>query len=144
MRWMVVNATLLTVLVGAVGAAQVLDRSPVQIDSTVERYARAVEAQDLEAAIIELSPAARDLWTPWVAEQLGNIYQVRAVSIRAPSPLDRLIRGTLGQPTEATVVMDVNRGYPEFFFQPSTRVSLEQHDGRWYLAEPLLSRESVE
>lgn len=144
MRWLLVNATLLTVLVGAIGAAQALDRSPGQIDATVERYARAVEAQDLEAAVTELSPAGRERWAPWVAEQLGNIYEVRAVSIRAPSLVARFARGMPGLPTEATVIMDVNRGYPDFFFQPSTRVSLEQRDGRWYLAEPLLARESVQ
>lgn len=144
MRWLVVNGILIALLVGTIATAQVLDRTASQIDATVERYARALESQDLNAALLELAPATRERWAPWVAEQLGNIYEVRAVSIRAPSPLDRLARGTPGLPTQATVIMDVNRGYPEFFFQPATRVSLEQRDGRWYLAEPLLARESIE
>ena len=34
--------------------------------------------------------------------------------------------------------MDVNRDSPDQFYQPTTRVDVEQVDGRWYLAAPLL------
>jgi hypothetical protein len=36
-------------------------------------------------------------------------------------------------------MLDVDRGYPDEFYQPTTRVPVEQVDGRWYLVEPLLA-----
>jgi hypothetical protein len=46
-----------------------------------------------------------------------------------------------GGPTAVTVVIDVDRGFPDEFFQGTSTVSLEQSDGRWYLAAPLLATE---
>lgn len=141
MRLVLLNAALLILLAGIIGAEQLLDGAPPRIQATVERYARAMEAQDLQAALAEIEPSDRPRWTAWVESQLGNIYEVKSVAVREPSGLDRILAGASGTPTEASVAMDVNRGYPDFFFQPTTRVGVVQTDGRWYLAEPLLARE---
>lgn len=141
MRLVLLNGALLFLLAGIIGAEQLLDRAPASINATVERYARAMEAQDLQAALSEIAPDERSHWTSWVEGQLGNIYEVKSVAVRAPSIMDRLVAGAPGTPTEATVAMDVNRGYPDFFFQPTTRVGLVEAEGRWYLAEPLLARD---
>ena len=85
----------------------------------------------LDGALAELAPEARAGWAEWVAGQLGNIYEVRTVSVRAPSALAR--------PIEATAVMEVNRDYPDERYSASARVPVEQVDGRWYLTRPLLA-----
>jgi hypothetical protein len=36
------------------------------------------------------------------------------------------------------VVLDINRGFDDEFYEPTTRVPVEQVDGRWYLSRPLL------
>ena len=36
--------------------------------------------------------------------------------------------------------MDVNRDFPDDFYQPTARVNVEEVDGRWYLAAPLLAK----
>lgn len=141
MRLVLLNTALLSLLAGIIVAEQLLDRAPPRISATVERYARAMEAQDLQAAVAEIAPADRPGWTAWVESQLGNIYEVKSVAVREPSGLDRILAGASGTPIEVTVAMDVNRGYPDFFFQPTTRVGVVEADGRWYLAEPLLARE---
>ncbi len=134
-----VNAALLAAIAAVIVLVQVVDRHSPAVDRTVRRYAAAMAAQDLEGARAEVAPHARDAWTWFIAEQLGNIYDVTAVSVRSPSVLDRLLRGAPGLPFEATVRMDVNRGYPELFYQPTERVGLHCADGRWYLAAPLLA-----
>jgi hypothetical protein len=136
-------------LVASVGVAivgvQVLDRPAGQVDGSVRRYALAVGAGDLEAAVQEIAPPERDRWRAWINGQLGNIYDVRGVAVRSPSLLERLTaRAASSAPSEVTVALDVNRGYPDEFYQPTTRVPLEQVDGRWYLAEPLLAPEADE
>ena len=35
--------------------------------------------------------------------------------------------------------LDVNRDFPEDFYQPTARVPVEEFEGRWYLARPLLA-----
>ncbi len=137
-----VNGLLLLATAGAIGAVQLLDRTPLAIESAVLRYATAVTYADREAALAELAPDVRDTWAPWVELRLGDRYDVRAVSVRAPSMLDRLLRGVPGTPSEATVVLDVNREVPGAFYQPSTRVPVAQVAGRWYLVQPLLAPES--
>lgn len=133
------NGVVLTLMAAAVLSAQLQDRSSAPILASVERYAHAMAALDLPAAREEIAPAARVEWDWFLAEQLGNIYEVQSISIRSPSLLDQWLHGDPPMPFEATVRLDVNRGYPDFFYQPTTRVPLRQVDGRWYLAEPLLA-----
>jgi hypothetical protein len=128
------------VLVAALGLAilgvQVLDRSAAQVDGSVRRYATAVTSADLDAALEEIAPRERARWREWIAGQLGNIYEVRGVAVRSPS---LLARARPSAPSEVTVALDVDRGYPDEFYQPTTRVPVELVDGRWYLIEPLLA-----
>ena len=141
--WLVlVDGLLLVLIAGAVGATQLLDRDPPAVEAAVRRYAVAVARQDLAGATAEIAPADQARWSPWIAGQLGNVYEVRGVAVRAPSLLDRLLRHEPGQPTEVSVSMDVNRGYPDEFYQPTTRVPVTRVNGRWCLGEPLLAPEA--
>ena len=130
---------LLAAVALAIVGVQVTDRPAAQVDSSVRRYAMAVASRDLDAAVEEIAPRERGRWREWIADQLGNIYEVRGVAVRAPSLLARA--GT-GAPSEVTVTLDVDRGYPDEFYQPTTRVPVVQVDGRWYLVEPLLAPET--
>ena len=136
MRVLLLNGVLLAVLGLAIVGVQVMDRPAAQVDGSVRRYAAAVGSGDLDAAVGEITPQARGQWRAWIAGQLGNIYEVRGVAVRAPS---LLARAATSAPSEVTVTLDVDRGYPDEFYQPTTRVPVEQVDGRWYLVEPLLA-----
>jgi hypothetical protein len=142
-RLVVLDALLLFGIAAAILAVQVLDRPASQLDASVRRYAAAVTRRDLDAALAELAPLERERWRAWIAGQLGNIYDVRGVAVRTPSLLDRVTRRLPGSPQSVTVVLDVNRGYPSEFYQPTTTVRIEQEQGRWYLAEPLLAPEAT-
>jgi hypothetical protein len=136
------NGLLLALIAGAIGFVPLADRGSSAVEGAVRRYAAAVTAQDLGRAAAELAPASRAEWAPWIEGQLGNIYEVKGIGVRSPSLLDRLWRRAPTGPFEVTVVMDVNRGYPEYFYQPTTRVAVTQVEGRWYLVEPLLAPEA--
>ena len=62
------------------------------------------------------------------------------MAVRAPAVVAREAH----QPTDVTVVMDVNRGFADEFYQPTTRVDVEHDQGRWYLKQPLLAPEALE
>jgi hypothetical protein len=141
-RLLVLNGVLLAGVAGASLAVQVADRGPAQVDASVRRYATAVSTSNLDAALAEIAPPERARWRDWIAGQLGNVYEVRGVAVRAPSLVDRALRHADGAPSEVSVALDVNRGYPDEFYQPTTRLPVEQVDGRWYLAEPLLAPEA--
>jgi hypothetical protein len=122
----------LLVLVGAaVVGVQVVDRRAAAVEAGVRRYAAAVSSADLEAAMVEIAPAQRPRYRDWIASQLGNVYEVRGIAVRA--------RSVLGAPYEVTVAMDVNRDFPGEFYQPTPRVPVVEADGREYLAVPLLA-----
>ncbi|MDQ6672734.1 MAG: hypothetical protein M3069_18660, partial [Chloroflexota bacterium] len=103
------------------------------------RYAAAVSSADLDAAMAEIAPGHRGQWTDWVQAQLGNMYDVKGTAVRSPSVMQRLFGAATAGPFEVTAIMDVNRGSPDDFYQPTVHVPVEQVDGRWYLAEPLLA-----
>jgi alkyl sulfatase BDS1-like metallo-beta-lactamase superfamily hydrolase len=138
-RWLTV--VLLATVALAIGGVQVLDRSEAAVEASVRRYAAAVSAADLPAAMAEIAPDQRARWTEWVRGQLGNVYDVRGVAVRSPSVWQRLVDHGPGGPFEVTTVMDVNRDYPADFYQPTTRVPVEDVDGRPYLSVPLLASE---
>jgi hypothetical protein len=133
---------LLVLTGGVVVLAPSSDRATTAIEATLDRYARAMAAQDRAGALQEIAPSERERWEPWVDQQIGNIYEVRGLGVRAPSATDRLVGGASSEPTDVTVVLDVNRGYPGFFYQPTTRVGVRQVEGRWYLEQPLLAPEA--
>lgn len=132
---------LLAFLALAIAGVEVADRAEASIEASVRRYASAVTNSDLDAAMAEIAPDQRARWSDWVQTQLGNVYEVRGIAVRSPSIVERLSQHLPGGPREVTTVLDVDRDYPDEFYQPTTRVPVEAFDGRWYLAAPLLATE---
>ena len=137
MRVMTLNVVLMALIALAVFAVQVLDSGETAVEQSVRRYATAVSTAQLDAAMAEIAPDKRSKWVDWVRSQLGNVYDVRGVAVRSPSLLQDGRRG----PFEVTAVLDVNRDYPDEFYQPTARVPVEEVDGQWYLSVPLLASE---
>ncbi len=138
MRLNVLNGLLLALVALSVVGIQVLDRAEASVEGSVRRYAAAVSNGNLDAAMAEIAPDQRATWTDWVSTQSGNIYDVRGVAVRSPSVVQRLSQRVPGGPVEVTAILDVNRASADFY-QPTARVGVEQFDGRWYLAAPLLA-----
>ena len=107
------------------------DRPEAAVEGSVRRYAVAVSSGDLDGAMAEIAPEQRARWREWVQSQLGNVYDVTGIAVRAP--------WLLGRPTDVTVDLDVNREFEDEFYQATPRVALEAVEGRWYLAAPLLA-----
>ena len=137
MRLMLLNGVLLGLIALAVVGGQLASRPEAAVEASVRRYATAIRETNLDAALAELSPAARARYRDWVQSQLGNVYDVRGVAVRTPALLAGAPRNRA--PEEVTVVMDVNRGFPDEFYQPTARVPVEIVDGRAYLSRPLLA-----
>jgi hypothetical protein len=127
----VANGLLLGLMLLAIVGVEAFDRSESAVEASVRRYAVGVSTSDLDAALAEIAPSQRPTWEDWVSQQLGNVYYVRGIAVRA--------RSLLGRPVEVTAVLDVNRDDPEDFYQPTATVPVLFEDGRWYLAQPLLS-----
>jgi hypothetical protein len=139
-RWLsVVNAVLLVAVAGSVVGLEVIGRPEASVESSVRRYADAVGNTDLNAALAEIAPEQRPAWRDWINSQLGNIYEVRGIAVRAPSLLQRLRSGATSGPTEVTNVIDVDRAFPDQFYQATTRVPVQESGGSWFLGQPLLS-----
>jgi hypothetical protein len=134
MKLVVLNGVLLALMAVAVGMYGLVARTDSAIGGSVRRYAAAMSEADLDGAMAEIAPGRREAWRAWIAGQLGNVYEVRGIAVRSPS----LLQGT-GTPFEVSIVLDVNREYPDYFFQPTPRVPVEQVDGRWYLSQPPLA-----
>ena len=130
---------LLALIAVAIGGVQVADRAEVSVENSVRRYAAAVTSSDLDAAMAEIAPDQRERWADWVRGQLGNVYDVRGIAVHSPSILERVSQRVPRGPNEVTTVLDVDRDYPDEFYQPTTRVDVEHFEGRWYLAAPLLA-----
>lgn len=125
------NAALLLLIATAMVGVEIADRPQASVEASVRRYAAAVGNGDLDAAMAEIAPSERAHWSDWVNGQLGNVYDVTGVAVHAPS--------LVAAPTDVTVDLDVNRAYPDQFYQASPRVAVQSADGRWYLAAPLLA-----
>jgi hypothetical protein len=134
----IVNGLLLALVGLAILGVTARDRAEVSVEAAVRRYAAAVTSSDLEAALAELPPEQREDWRPWLTTQLGNIYDIRGVAVRSPSLIDILSGRAAPGPVEVSVVIDVNRDYPDEFYEPTARVPVQQVNGRWYLSRPLL------
>ncbi len=122
---------LLALAAVAIVGVEVWDRPESAVEASVRRYAAAVTSADGDAAIAEIAPDQREQRNDWVQGQLGNVYDVTGIAVRAP--------WLLGRPTEVTVDIDVNRAYPDEFYQANPRVAVEEVNGRWYLTAPLLA-----
>ena len=127
-----INGSLLLLVGLAIFVVQVWDRPVAAVETGVRRYATAVTNADMDAAMAEIAPERRAAWSDFVRNQLGNVYDVTGVAVRANS--------LLGRPTEVTTDMDVNRAYADQFYQASARVTVEEVGGRWYLVVPLLAQ----
>ena len=136
---MVLNGLLLVAIGLAVVGGQVLDRPEASVEASVRRYASAVSNADLDGAMAEIAPEQRATWVDWVRGQLGNVYDVRGIAVRSPAVVSRVLDRVPAGPFEVTAALDVNAAYPDQFYQPTTRVPVEEVDGRWYLAMPLLA-----
>jgi hypothetical protein len=139
MRLTVVNGVLLALVALSVVSVQVLDRAEASVEGSVRRYAAAVTNGDLDGALAEIAPDQRVNWADWVRSQLGNVYDVRGIAVRSPSVWQRVSLRVPAGPFEVTAILDVNREFPEDFYQPTARVPVEEFEGRWYLAKPLLA-----
>ncbi len=139
MRLTFVNGASLVAVALSVASIQVLDRAEASVEASVRRYAAAVSNSDLDGALAEIAPDQRANWSDWVRSQLGNVYDVRGIAVRSPSVLQRVNQRVPAGPFEVTAVLDVNRDFPEDFYQPTARVPVEEFEGRWYLARPLLA-----
>jgi hypothetical protein len=138
-RLVAVNAVLLLLTAGAVVLFGLVARADTAIAGSVRRYAVALSSSNLDAALAEIAPAQREAWRGWISGQLGNVYEVRGVAVRSRSLLQRAWERGDGTPYEVSIVLDVNRDYPTFYFQPTPRVPVEQVDGTWYLSQPPLA-----
>jgi hypothetical protein len=138
-RLTLLNGLLLAAIGVAVVGGQVLDRPEASVDGSVRRYAAAVSNADLDGAMAEIAPGQRAMWVDWVRGQLGNVYDVRGIAVRSPSMIQRVVDRMPAGPFEVTAALDVNAAFPDQFSQPSTRVPVEELDGRWYLSSPLLA-----
>jgi hypothetical protein len=125
------NAALIVLIGIAIVGVEIRDRPEAAVEAGVRRYANAVANSDLDAAMAEIAPSERARWSTWVQGQLGNVYDVTGVAVHAP--------WLLAAPSDVTVDLDVNRAYPDEYYQASPRVGVETADGRWYLAAPLLA-----
>ncbi|HEV7664307.1 MAG TPA: hypothetical protein VGQ62_12275 [Chloroflexota bacterium] len=133
------NGLLLAAIALAVARTQLALRDDAAVEASVRRYATAVSNADLEGALAEIAPDQRAKWQDWISGQLGNVYEVRGVAVRSPSVLRQVSERFPRTPFEATAILDVNRAFPDEFYQPTTRVPVEIVDARPYLAAPLLA-----
>jgi hypothetical protein len=132
-RLVVLNGVLLVVVALAIVGVEAADRSASSVEASVRRYAMAVGNSDLDGAMAEIAPDQRATWNDWVQGQLGNVYVVRGIAVRAP--------WFLAQPSEVTAVLDVDPDWPDEFYQASPTVPVENYQGRFYLAAPLLAEQ---
>ena len=115
-RLVALNLGLVAFVAVAVVSVQAIARPEASLEASVRRYAQAISNADLDAAMAEIAPDQRSRWTDWVRGQLGNVYEVRGIAVRASS----IVR----PPTDVTVVLDVNKAFPDEFYQPTANVGL--------------------
>jgi hypothetical protein len=126
-----INGALILLVGLAILGVEARNRPAAAVEAGVRRYALAVSNGDLDAALAEIAPERRGEASDFVKNQLGNVYDVTGVAVRTSS--------LLGRPVDVTTNLDVNRAYPEQYYQAAPREPVEQVDGRWYLMEPLLA-----
>ena len=139
MKVSLLNWVLAVAIAFAVGGVQAFGRDDAAVEASVRRYATAISNSQFEAALAEIAPDQQDRWRDFVRSQLGNVYDVRGIAVRAPSILERVIEHRAAGPFEVTVVLDVNRDYPDEFYQPTPRVPVERVEGKPYMTRPLLA-----
>ncbi len=106
-------------------------------EAPLRTYLAAVTNEDLEAALGEILPAARPEAEPFIAEQLGNGYQVLGLGVRQPSLLDRLTGRADPDHALITVQLDISLFSGETW-RTTTSVPVVRTADGWYLAYPPL------
>lgn len=126
---------IIAALVAVVGPAwESRRRAP---EGVARAYLAAVERGDLDGALAELAPDAREAQRERVALQLGNSYRVESLVLGAPSVADRLL-GRPGPPAWVVMAAEITPAVGAGWRSSSTAAFVEQ-DGRWYLARPLFA-----
>jgi hypothetical protein len=126
-----VNGALIVLVGMAILGVEVWNRPAAAVEAGVRRYALAVSNGDLDAALAEIAPERRASSADFVKNQLGNIYDVTGVAVRT--------NAILGRPVDVTTDLDVNRAFPDQYYQAAPREPVEEVGGRWYLGAPLLA-----
>ncbi len=106
-------------------------------ETSFAAYAVAIERGDLEAALGQLVPEARERSASWVEWQLGNRYRVLESVVRTPSLLDRLA-GTADDSTATVVVSMEIEGKGNPTWRAVEEVPARFEGGRWLLVRPPL------
>jgi type VI protein secretion system component VasK len=106
-------------------------------EGTARAYLVAVEAGDLEGALMTLAPGARDAAREQVVRQLGNQYRIETLVLGSPSALDRVLARPL-PPAWATLSAEVTTTLGERWKSTSS-ADLVEIDGVWYLTSPLFA-----
>jgi hypothetical protein len=106
-------------------------------EGTARAYLAALSQADVESAVATIEPAARDALRDRVAWQQGNRYEHVTVVLGRPSLIDRLVGRPL-PPAWAVVTAEVTTITGERWRSTST-AGLVEHDGVWYLLNPLFA-----
>ena len=107
-------------------------------EMVARRYFAALEASDVEAALVEIEPGARTRWASFVENGVANEYRVVGIAVRQPSLLDRL-GGAPAEPTDVTIFLDITQAVDGVRWQATPQVPLLRIHRRWYLAHPPLA-----
>ncbi|HWP29436.1 MAG TPA: hypothetical protein VFB73_03030 [Chloroflexota bacterium] len=132
----------------AIGAAVVAGGALVDLrerargpEAPLRAYLAAVTAEDLDAALQTIAPAARPRAAPFIAEQLGNSYRILGLGVRHPSLLARLLgRADSMEQALITVQLDITLTTGETW-RATTHVPVVWEAGAWYLARAPLQPE---
>jgi len=129
---------IVSVIVVAASAIEDLRGRSMSPEATVRRYFSALEAADVDTALEQIAPAARDAQTRFIENGAGNKYRVVGIAVRTPSLLDRF-RGAPSTPEDITVFVSVTEVVSGDEWQATPRVPLVQENDRWYLARAPLA-----
>ena len=127
-----VTVSAIVAVVGPVWEAR--RRAP---EAVARAYLAAVERGDLDGALAQFAPDAREAQREGVARQLGNRYRVQSLVLGAPSVIDRLV----GRPRPAAWAVVAAEIAPVVGerWQSSSTADFVERDGRWYLLRPLFA-----
>lgn len=99
-------------------------------------YVAALGHGNLDEALDQLAPEARDESASFVAWQLGNRYTIVESAVRSESLLGRLARSG-NTHTRVVVMMEIQEGGGALW-RATEELPVESILGRWYLLKPPL------
>lgn len=136
---LVAAATLWMLAVGFIATGAFADRGERASgpEATVLAYSAAVERGDLEAALSQLIPSARQTSASWVAWQMGNHYRILESAVRS-APLTDQLRGAANRDQVVVVVNMEIEGKGNPAWRTVVEVPAQRVDGKWLLSRPPL------